>query len=84
MNGKGGCFLNLCLQRMSALTLWIGPEPIWFLMIALKLTLTLGVNDTIQINVFLPRVKAIVHDSVNAVDVQCEHGLRFSFSKMFL
>ena len=43
-------------------TLWIGPEPISFLMLAATpapmLTLTFGVNGTVQINAVFPRDNA--------------------------
>ena len=56
-----GSFEKLCSHQSSALMLalmfWIGPEPIWILTLASRLTLilmlSLGANGAIEINVFI-------------------------------
>ena len=62
-------YLGLIYTEPQRWRFWISPEPISFVALALMLTLTLGINDAIEINVFL----SSINTSGNA-DVRCEHS----------
>ena len=62
-------YLGLIYTERQRSRFWISPEPISFVALALMLTLTLGINDVIEINVFL----SSINTSGNA-DVSCEHS----------
>ena len=64
---------------MSALMLWISPEPIWILAPVLMLTLTIGVNGAIEINGFLPCVNTSINTGVNA-DAWRQHSFKYNIS----
>ena len=54
---------------------WISPEPIRFLMLVFIPILTLGVNVTIQINVFFPSLNVKVNISINGY-ARCGYPFR--------